>query len=191
MVVLNRAQTVTAEDLRPHLRGVSASGGSDSLVAISRSNGRGNTTDNGAGSARERELIYRALLELRMEIREIKEQLQSSVISSRRMDDEDNEYLIVNRPSEDDAFEEVVYEIESEDHEDPVVEVYPDEPESQGALPLESGELPTLQDAERRIIAEALRRFDGNHRQTAKALGISERTLYRKINEMEEDGKSE
>ncbi|MEZ4697706.1 MAG: helix-turn-helix domain-containing protein [Rhodothermales bacterium] len=35
---------------------------------------------------------------------------------------------------------------------------------------------------------QALRRFEGNRRQTAKALGISERTLYRKINEMEEDG---
>jgi DNA-binding NtrC family response regulator len=31
-----------------------------------------------------------------------------------------------------------------------------------------------------------LKRFEGNRRQTARALGISERTLYRKIKEIEE-----
>ena len=41
--------------------------------------------------------------------------------------------------------------------------------------------LPTMEAAETALIREALRRFDGNRRQTADALGISERTLYRKI----------
>ena len=41
--------------------------------------------------------------------------------------------------------------------------------------------LPTMEDAEAALIAEALRRYDGNRRQSAEALGISERTLYRKI----------
>ena len=49
----------------------------------------------------------------------------------------------------------------------------------------ENGELPTLEAAERKLIEEALERFDGNRRQTAQALGISERTLYRKIKEIE------
>jgi DNA-binding NtrC family response regulator len=48
--------------------------------------------------------------------------------------------------------------------------------------------LPTVEQAERALIVEALRRFDGNRRQTADALGISERTLYRKIKELEEEG---
>ena len=45
--------------------------------------------------------------------------------------------------------------------------------------------LPTLEFAERTLIGKALERFDGNRRQTAQALGISERTLYRKIKEFE------
>ncbi len=192
MVVLNRAQSVSAEDLRPHLRGVSASGESGTLVPISRANnGQSPQPDSSPGDSRERELIYRALLELRMEIREIKEQLQAGGVSSHRVEPEDREYMIVNHPEADDAFEEVVYEIESDEpieSESESTTKYEDEIDESPLLSVSSEQLPTLQDAERHLIAEALRRFDGNRRQTAKALGISERTLYRKINEMEQDG---
>ncbi|MEL6443660.1 MAG: sigma 54-interacting transcriptional regulator [Bacteroidota bacterium] len=47
-------------------------------------------------------------------------------------------------------------------------------------------DLPTMEAVEHALIAEALRRFEGNRRRTAEALGISERTLYRKIKEIEE-----
>jgi transcriptional regulator with PAS, ATPase and Fis domain len=40
---------------------------------------------------------------------------------------------------------------------------------------------PTLREAEARHIAELLRRHDGRRRRVATALGISERTLYRKL----------
>ena len=48
--------------------------------------------------------------------------------------------------------------------------------------------LPTLVSAERDLIVEALRRTDGNRREAARMLGLSERTLYRKINEYEAQG---
>lgn len=41
----------------------------------------------------------------------------------------------------------------------------------------------SLEEMERRMIAEALQRFKGNRRVAARALNISERTLYRKIKE--------
>jgi len=41
----------------------------------------------------------------------------------------------------------------------------------------------SIQDMEKRMIAEALQRFKGNRRVAARALNISERTLYRKIKE--------
>jgi DNA-binding NtrC family response regulator len=47
--------------------------------------------------------------------------------------------------------------------------------------------LPTLEESEQELIRRALHRFDGNRRQTAKALGISERTLYRKLKDIDED----
>ena len=61
-------------------------------------------------------------------------------------------------------------------------EVWPDEPIA--ASPAASqGEPRTLEDTERRTIAEALERNDGRRKATAKELNISERTLYRKIRE--------
>ena len=56
-------------------------------------------------------------------------------------------------------------------------------PESFEQVLTEGLPLPTMEEAEDALIAEALRRFDGNRRQSADALGISERTLYRKIKE--------
>ena len=44
------------------------------------------------------------------------------------------------------------------------------------------GEL-TLEEIEQEIIEKTLKKFNSNRRRTAKALNISERTLYRKINE--------
>lgn len=40
-----------------------------------------------------------------------------------------------------------------------------------------------LADTEKRLIKTALKKFDGNRRLAASALGISERTLYRKLND--------
>ena len=50
------------------------------------------------------------------------------------------------------------------------------------------GEL-TLEEIEQEIIEKTLRKFKSNRRKTAKALNISERTLYRKINEYGMDKK--
>jgi DNA-binding NtrC family response regulator len=99
---------------------------------------------------------------------------------------------MVVRPEDRKQFEsfieEVPYEIETEDASRPT-EAMP-ATEDDGEPPIDIREdrpLPTLEDAERQLIDEALRRFGGNRRQTARALGISERTLYRKLKEVEEE----
>lgn len=45
------------------------------------------------------------------------------------------------------------------------------------------GQLPTKDDLERELICKALIRFNGHRKQAADQIGISERTLYRKIKE--------
>jgi DNA-binding NtrC family response regulator len=181
-VVLHRGDTLTADDLRSYLRGVTASGVNQGLVPVGRMR-----SENGVDS-RERELIYRALLELRLEIREMKEQLGAltarlgAAIPQAGRREEEGDLVIVHK-TEPEAYtsliEDVPYEIEAEpERRQPVTEAAVQEP-------AEEPPLPTLEDAERRLIAEALRRFDGNRRQTARALGISERTLYRKLKEYE------
>jgi DNA-binding NtrC family response regulator len=47
----------------------------------------------------------------------------------------------------------------------------------------DEGPLCTLRDVERAHISRALQRFGGNRAQAARALGISERNLYRKLHE--------
>jgi len=95
----------------------------------------------------ERELILRALLEMKNDIMEIKHVLsqQRSVAPP-----------IGGRAVEPEA-EPVVHD------------------RARGVLPID--------EMERRMILGALERFEGNRRLAAKALNISERTLYRKIKE--------
>jgi len=96
----------------------------------------------------ERELIYRTLISLKLDINEIKQILGS----------------LINK---DVGFEPTNY--------GPVV----------GDVPFDEQEVKptTLNGMERELIKETLKRFAGSRRKTARALQISERTLYRKIKE--------
>ena len=187
-VVLLRGDQVTAEQLRPFLRGVSSSGGLGADLVHVRASEPGDSTE-----ARERELIYRALLELRMEMRDLKEQIRNmssnigialprEVVDQVGFEGKRPDFVIVRDADRGDyasLIEDVPYEIQSED-DDALANGNEDVGREEKAMP-------TLEDAERRLITEALRRFDGNRRQTARALGISERTLYRKLKEIEDD----
>ncbi len=189
MVVLLRKPNVTAEDIRPHLRGVSASVPSGSLVRVDHDDSR----DRDGGS-RERELVYRALVELRIEIRELKEQIAQLMKAGapvRGLLESGEASLMVVRPEDRKQFEsfieEVPYEIQGDDESQQTDGVAAAAgPARPLAIP-EDQPLPTLEDAERHLIDEALKRFGGNRRQTARALGISERTLYRKLKEAEDE----
>lgn len=175
-VVLLRGDSVTAEDLRPYLRGVSSGGSGMGLVQMSDA---GSSQGEPAG-ARERELIYRALLEMRVEFRDLKNQIAKLVDGAStavKVDPaavHDSSHLLVRHeePGDRESFiEEAPYEIETGNE-------YAQES-------YEEHELQTLEKAERTLILRALKRFEGNRRQTAEALGISERTLYRKLKEIE------
>jgi DNA-binding NtrC family response regulator len=90
--------------------------------------------------ATERELIYRALIELRADLAEVKELLRQKEVA-------------------------------------PVAT-------NTLALPARTEEIKTLQQLENEEIQKSLNRYDGNRRNAAHALGISERSLYRKLKEM-------
>ncbi|NBC17396.1 MAG: AAA domain-containing protein [Bacteroidetes bacterium] len=200
-VVLLRKDTVTPDDLRPFLRGVTSSSGSSNLLPVARS-APGDSSDT-----RERELVYRALIELRHEMSELKGQIGKLVAAlgvavpreafdRGDMPGERSDYVLLGESKSGDYasfIEDVVYEIENGD-DGPSANGGPGRP---GAASVERSpepepepeeeSIPTLEDAERELITKALKRFDGNRRQTAKALGISERTLYRKLKELDED----
>jgi transcriptional regulator with PAS, ATPase and Fis domain len=97
----------------------------------------------------ERELIYRALLEMKSDIMEIR-----TLLNERQGGDQ-------NMPVKSNYVE---VDVDTEDHK-----------KGERFVPLD--------EMERRMIIGALDRYEGNRRLAAKALNISERTLYRKIKE--------
>lgn len=133
MLVLEGGRYLEADDVRKYLKeppGASTTG--RNLPAVT-----GKSVEQA-----ERELILRALLEIKADIMELKstQQQQTALLAS--------------------SVQQVT---------DPMA-ITPDSSLS-------------LTDMERKLIIEALHRSKGNRRAAARALGISERTLYRKIKE--------
>jgi DNA-binding NtrC family response regulator len=58
-----------------------------------------------------------------------------------------------------------------------------DEDEDEFVLQLKGKEIPSLEETEKFLIQKALEIFDGNRRKASETLGISERTLYRKLDQ--------
>ncbi len=104
----------------------------------------------------ERELIYRALIDLRNEVVALKETVQGTYGSPPR--------------------EEV-----------PEQFALPPYGRNGGSL-VERLETTNLEEVERMMILGVLQKFNNSRRRAADALGISERTLYRKLNQYKEEG---
>ncbi len=146
LIVLEPGREIQAEDVRRF------------LSKMHRSNVSYGYSDNvhlpvhlhKSSEQAERELIYRALLEMRNDILELKEFLMNQHHEPQRV------HLLP--PSE--------HNISNRNVKNELIE-----------------ELPSIEEMEKSLINEALRRTGGRRREAAKALQISERTLYRKIKE--------
>ena len=170
-------RVVTPDTLRPYLRGISASTGL----------AKREPDPMPSGSA-ELGILYRALLEMRAELHEIRALLAGgappgAVALTDAFEGYDAEAEVAYEPPvELSAYEAADTDFEMEDDYDAPAFGPPDSLEDALAQGLP---LPTIEEAEAALLREALRRFDGNRRQTADALGISERTLYRKVKDIE------
>jgi len=231
VAVLMREETVDADDLRPLLRDIGQASASTDLMRVEpdpheQASGLGSEDD-----LRQRELLYRAILEMRMDMRDLKDQIGSfmsnvGVVVPREVAERGDfpsdydDFVVVNsdqgperpRPRRDrdqrgggevdSMMRDVVYEVSeggparptrprterrsTPDPEPPPAAETDAEIEDADSAD-EPAPLPTLEEAEKQLISRALKRFDGNRRKTAEALGISERTLYRKLKDIDED----
>ncbi len=134
VMVLARGQLVSSQMVREHLshveEPVEVASNLPMLVGISREEA-------------ERELVYKALVSLGLEVKEMRNMLVQFFERMNGLSKQGNFYEPV--------------EVESD------IEIKP------------------LDEMEREIIEKALDKFRGNRRKVARALNISERTLYRKI----------
>ena len=120
----------------------------------------------------EREILYQILFDLRRDVTELKKivsQTASKDSSKERLHQQGElPYLMKNYPQSEAVSAD-------EMNVDEFVEV--DDAVDENLMP------GSLHDAGKNIIRQTLERLNGNRRQTAQVLGISERTLYRKIKE--------
>jgi len=173
VVVLHRGSDVDTDDIRPFLRGISANNSSTSLMRIP-------TEQKTQGETQpELTVIYRALLEIRQGMQDLREDLgqvfrdhfsamktTSATYEEPLQFDQTSTMPMLSQPEQTRRIDEVAYEVEE---------------------PLSDNSLPTLAEAESELILKAMEHFNGRRKDAAEALGISTRTLYRKLKGLDED----
>lgn len=180
LAVLEKSQYITAETLQKYLKGRQRHGSPDNLPVLfkAENTGPGNHQGNHHG-IKDQELMYRILVDMRNEISDLKKMFGSFIYNSfasggmskslplpRQHDDEGHRNAgWTNQSVEND-------EMNKEEH-----------TEFQDFF--DQDELPSLEETEKFLIRKALVKYNGSRRKAADVLGMSERTLYRKLDQYE------
>ena len=169
MSVTSEARVITPEILRRYLP---ETGRHDQLVAVKN-------TDSPHSFENEREILYQILFDLRRDVSELKRIVGEQHLAVRHSGNEPSgsKSLALWKsaphpcPPHLDAESPTPIQEAEEIKDAEAAEVAP------ATAP------PSLEQLEKDVVRKALARNNGNRRQTAEQLGISERTLYRKIKE--------
>lgn len=139
----------------------------------------------------EREILYKVLFDMKNDINDLKkltmELMQNDSNEKVKHDNHNLIQKIYGENEEQEANEEEledqmnVLQIPEDRSSQPVAESSPQEDPYSFAEDIEEEETLSLQDKELELIQKSLERHNGKRKAAAKDLGISERTLYRKI----------
>jgi DNA-binding NtrC family response regulator len=182
LVVLERSQFITRHILSKYLKGRQHLGSPDNLPMIYSGD---HHTDDPLYN-RDRELVYRALIELRKEISDMKQLMGTFIYSSLGERGQHRALPVAGSNYPDDQphrshERDYGMPIGMNSPEDDEIEQEYDEHEEN---PLLNGDkIPSIEDAEKYLIKKALDKYEGNRRKASEALGMSERTLYRKLDQ--------
>src|SRR6056300_719650 len=179
LAVLEQDHLVTGEILRKYLPQTQSN-----LPALSTSSSRGGSSDFS-----ERDIFYKVLFDMKTEMTDLKKIVLELLTKSNSREEivEGNEAIIQRVLSEASESETNALTIHrsseastasDSDHHDYIIE-----PEESVSLE----ENLSLEDKEEELIRKALLRNNGKRKKAAQDLGISERTLYRKIKQYELD----
>jgi len=187
LVVLEKSQFIDTEKLQKYLKGRQHTGSADNLPVLADQK----ENSNGAFGNDDQKLIYRALVELQSDIGDLKKMLANFLYSTfsqknikalpQNIQDEVNnsdnmadvDMNVGNAADEDigvQSFAEA--DISEEQEEDDSFSEF-----------FTSDDIPSIEKTEQFLIEQALRKYEGNRRKASEALGISERTLYRKLDQ--------
>ena len=146
---------------------------------------------------RERELIFQFIFQMQKEIKELKEAVRggshaasssaNKIHLSSSISELQRPSTAIASPAEPETLEwheaPEQYDISNAGHSRDNQSRHATNDIKATAIDVEEDKVKTLQDTEREVIISAIERNHGKRKQTAEELGISERTLYRKIRE--------
>ncbi len=200
LVVLEKSQFIDTDTLRQYLKGRQRTGSADNLPVLFDDDKKEKEQQDGSFSNGDQQLIYKALVELRSDMDELKKMLGSFLYSAfsgsnmkalpKNIQDEvqnnnmpdfdinvdssssSSSSSASDHPGQVPSYSEADIENEDEEKEPDMMDEF------------FSGEsIPSIEKTEQFLIEQSLKKFEGNRRKASEALGISERTLYRKLDQ--------
>lgn len=144
-----------------------------------------NTKESGSDFASEREILYKVLFDMKADLNDLKK-LTHELMNTSNMDQAkaQHEGLIQKIYGESELPEET---LPMQSHKETMREPVPYNDTFDFAEEVQEAETLSLQDNELELIVKALERNSGKRKAAAAELGISERTLYRKIKQFDLD----
>jgi len=188
LVVLEKSQFIDKDTLQKYLKGRQHLGSADNLPVLSHHDYENDDSDSGFDerSGTDMGIIYRALLEMQGDISDLKKMLAKFVYST--FSDKEFKALPSAIPRDidpNDISSHMYRDSSSKDSlgiSTPAEPHQEDEPDTVESF-FNGDEIPSIEEAEKFLIEQALKRFEGNRRKASDALGVSERTLYRKLDQ--------
>ncbi len=176
--VLEHKREITPEILRHYLPDVG-----QNLPAVI------NASKKESDFSNEREILYKVLFDMKSDLNDLKKLTMELMKKGNTQDvQKDNQGLIKKIYRDDDA-EDIKEELEvlslPEENSQPVEIVNNSQDKYHFAEEIEEEETLSLHDKELELIKKSLERHNGKRKLAAAELGISERTLYRKIKQFD------
>jgi DNA-binding NtrC family response regulator len=183
LVVLEKSQFIDKERLQKYLKGRQHQGLADNLPILSSS--IKDEPEHDFNQNGNNDLIYRAMLEMRTDISDMKKMLAKLIYSS--FTSKDVKALPPPVPGDIDP-NDITSHLYRDRYGDLGIRSMEPEAEPEPELSefekfFGSDRVPSLEETEKFLIQQALKKYEGNRRKASEALGVSERTLYRKLDQ--------
>jgi transcriptional regulator with PAS, ATPase and Fis domain len=184
LVVLEKSQYIDKETLQKYLKGRQKEGLTDNLPIVSESGRDEAGSRFSSGNDTDKELIYRVLLELQNDMGDLKKMLAKFLYSTFSSKEIKALPPAVQRNIDPNDINTGIYDNLSYSPPAGQEELHEDLEEKTPIQRLfENDRIPSIEETEKFLIEQALEKFEGNRRKASETLGISERTLYRKLDQ--------